>query len=79
MLYSSMSVTLRREITRREVVGCGRKNGCGLPVRGFPNREAANLSSYRLLEPGRATYALRANEVESHSGPAFVAFSTMPV
>jgi hypothetical protein len=41
MLYSSMSVTLRREITHRETVGAGRKNGYGLPGTGFPSREAA--------------------------------------
>src|SRR6185295_4735667 len=36
MLYSSMSVTLRREITHRETVGAGRKNGYGLPGTGIP-------------------------------------------
>ncbi len=74
-----MSFTLRREITRREMVGCGTENGDGLPVRGFPDREAANLPCFRLHEPDHATYALRAKDVESHSGPEFVAFSTTPV
>jgi hypothetical protein len=41
MVYSSMSVTLRREITRREMVGCVQEDGGGLPVRSFPSREAA--------------------------------------
>jgi hypothetical protein len=36
-----MSVTLRREITHRETVGAGVKNGYGLPGTGFPSREAA--------------------------------------
>src|SRR6185295_13679375 len=36
MLYSSMSVTLRREITHRETVGAGRKNGYGPPGTGIP-------------------------------------------
>jgi hypothetical protein len=41
MLYSSMSVTLRREITHRETVGAGRRTATASRVRGFPSREAA--------------------------------------
>jgi len=36
-----MSVTLRRGVTHREMVGADGKSGGGLPDTGFPFREAA--------------------------------------